>query len=322
MAAVDIIIPLYNKEATVARTIDSILKQTHQDWRLVIVDDGSTDNSVSIVRQFTDARISMLQQANRGPGAARNTGLNRADSAYIAFLDADDEWYPWYLENALKAIQHSPVSFVGTFYEERPQRTDMIAYWTKRGVRPGIYELNRRTTARDALQKIFFFHVGNTLVRTDTAKKYGGFYEEQKCLLGEDTVFFAKLAFNEPFSIIEPVAVRHNRQDSSLSNLTERPLDIFLQKPQIILDYCSKETKEFARRVIAWHAWNVAHLRARAGNKADALYLRDHFPQMKQFGFKYMRLCFEMYLSRWFPYWIKLKCLLAAPIKKRLKQDS
>ncbi|MBL7215321.1 MAG: glycosyltransferase family 2 protein [Phycisphaerae bacterium] len=321
MATVDIVIPLYNKQTTIERAIESIIKQTYQDWHLIIVDDGSTDNSFQVAKQFTDPRITFIQQENRGPGAARNEGLNKASSEYIAFLDADDQWYPGYLENGLKAIRNSDVSFVGTFYEEWPEQIDMAGYWEERGLRPGVYELDRRTPLRNALYKIFFFHVGNTLVRTKIAKQYGGFYEENRCLLGEDTVFFARLVLNEPFSIIEPVAVRHNRQDSNLSNIADRPIDIFLQKPRIILDYCSEEKKNYARQVLVWHAWNTAHFRARAGRKADALYLKEHFPEMKRLGFRYIRLCFEIHLSRWFPYWIKFKCLLAALIKKLLRKN-
>lgn len=88
---ISVIIPLYNKEKSIARTIESILKQTLQDFELVIVDDGSTDNSVDIVRGFNDDRIVLVQQKNAGPGAARNTGVRNAKADWIVFLDADDE---------------------------------------------------------------------------------------------------------------------------------------------------------------------------------------------------------------------------------------
>lgn len=319
MAVVDIIIPLYNKEATVARAIDSILNQTWQDWRLIIVDDGSTDKSVQVAKRFSDSRITLVLQENHGPGAARNAGINVATAPYLAFLDADDQWYPWYLQNALKAIRNSDVSFVGSLYEEWPQIIDMTAFWAKRSIIPGEYERNLDQSCKKILNEIFFFHVGNTLVRTEIAQKYEGFYEEDKCLLGEDTVFFARLVINESFSIIGPVAVRHNRQDSSLSNLKKRPLDVFLQKPHIILDYCADEKKEIARQVLARHAWGVAHAYARSGQKEKAIDLRDRFPQMRHFGFRYKRLCLEILLSRWLPWWIKSKCWITGPIKKWLR---
>lgn len=321
-SGVDIVIPLYNKEATVARTIDSILKQTWQDWHLIIVDDGSTDNGVQVAKSFADSRITILQQENRGPGAARNAGINSATAPHVAFLDADDQWYPCYLENALKAIRDSNVSFVGSLYEEWPLQMDMTRFWAKRNVVPGDYEINPDTSCRNALYEIFFFHVGNTLVRRDIANKYGGFYDKDKCLLGEDTVFLARLALNEPFSIIGPVAVRHNRQDSSLSNVKKKPLDIFLQNPQIILDYCTPDKKEYAKQVLTWHAMSVARALARAGQKRPAIELRERFPEMRQFGFQYRRLCFEIGLSCWFPVWIKTKCSVTGPIKKWFNLNS
>ena len=94
MAAVDIIVPLYNKEKTIRRTLESILAQTFSDWRTIIINDGSSDHSVKIVRQIEDSRIQIIEQDNRGPGAARNAGLRIATAPCVAFLDADDQWHP------------------------------------------------------------------------------------------------------------------------------------------------------------------------------------------------------------------------------------
>lgn len=315
MAVVDIIIPLYNKEATIARAIDSICGQTFQDWRLIVVNDGSTDAGGQVVTRYSDPRICYIEQENRGPGAARNRGIAEAAAEYLAFLDADDEWYPSHLESALKEFNRSEIAFVGSMYEDYPDRIDMAGYWRKNGVVPGTCYIDPNTPPQQALSRIFFFHVGNTLVRTAVVKKYKGFYDRDKCLLGEDTVFFAKLVLNEKFSIIEAVTVRHNRQHSELSNLPDRPLDIFLRMPQIILDDCLPAKREYARKVLVWHAWNTAHFRARAGRKADAVYLKDNYPEMKKLGVRYLRLCFEITLSRWFPGWIKFKLAVRSWIK-------
>jgi len=92
---VSVVVPFYNRENTIGRTISSVLKQTFEDWELVIVDDGSDDNNllVRIVNQFDDSRIQVLfQKQNLGGGAARNIGMLAAKGEYIAFLDSDDEW--------------------------------------------------------------------------------------------------------------------------------------------------------------------------------------------------------------------------------------
>lgn len=316
MATVDVIIPLYNKARTIERTIRSIQEQTFTDWKLIVVDDGSTDDSPQRVQQFEDERINLIRQENAGPGNARNRGIAEATADYVAFLDADDQWYPWYLENALNAMKDSNVSFVGTMYEDWLDDANVTEDWARKGIVPSIRQVDSTMPLRQAMYTIAFFHVGNTVIRTSIAREYGGFYEEDKCLLGEDTVFFAKLVLNERFSIIAPVAVKHNRQDSELSNLSKRPMDIFLRKPSIVLDYCLPGKKDYAFQAIVWYAWNTAHHCARAGNKTDALYLIEHFPEMKKMRFRYLRLCFEVFFSRWFPCWIRFKCLFSEPIKK------
>lgn len=105
---ISVVIPLYNKEKSIARTIESILNQTLHDFELVIVDDGSTDKSIDVVRDFKDDRIVLIQQKNAGPGAARNTGVRNAKADWIVFLDADDENLPDSLEFFSEMIEEYP----------------------------------------------------------------------------------------------------------------------------------------------------------------------------------------------------------------------
>lgn len=103
-----IIIPLYNKEASVAETLNSVLAQSFGDFEVIVVDDGSTDESLSIVRTFTDSRIKVYSKTNGGVSHARNYGIERANKAYLAFLDADDSWDSNYLEEMSKMIERYP----------------------------------------------------------------------------------------------------------------------------------------------------------------------------------------------------------------------
>ena len=95
---ISVVIPLYNKEQSIASTLQTVLKQTYQDFEIVIVNDGSTDHSVEEVAKVTDPRIRLIHQNNAGVSAARNRGIDEARGEYIAFLDADDEWKPDYLK--------------------------------------------------------------------------------------------------------------------------------------------------------------------------------------------------------------------------------
>ena len=94
---ISVVIPLYNKEKKIEYTLKSVFTQTFQNFEIVIVDDGSTDNSVEEVEKFTDSRIRLIHQTNAGVSAARNRGIEAASGELIAFLDADDVWMPEYL---------------------------------------------------------------------------------------------------------------------------------------------------------------------------------------------------------------------------------
>ena len=104
---VSIITPVYNGEKYIAQTIESVLAQTYPDWEMLIIDDGSRDNSAAIARDYCarDSRISLYSQTNAGSAAARNNGIRRARGRYIALLDADDLWDSTFLASQLNFMK-------------------------------------------------------------------------------------------------------------------------------------------------------------------------------------------------------------------------
>ena len=96
MPEVSVIMPAYNGAEFIREAIESVLAQSCSDWELIVVDDGSSDETAQIVLGF-GARVVLQQQAHRGPAAARNLGLLKAAGKYIAFLDADDKWHHQFL---------------------------------------------------------------------------------------------------------------------------------------------------------------------------------------------------------------------------------
>jgi glycosyltransferase involved in cell wall biosynthesis len=108
MKTVSVIIPVYKVENYIAATVQSVLDQTYENFELLIIDDGSPDRSVEICQQFTDPRIKIIRQENRGVAAARNTGIRHAQGEYIALLDADDIWVPQKLEKHVEHLDNSP----------------------------------------------------------------------------------------------------------------------------------------------------------------------------------------------------------------------
>ena len=105
---ISVVIPLYNKEQSIASTLQTVQNQTYQDFEIVIVDDGSTDHSVEEVTKVLNPRIRLIHQENAGVSAARNRGIEEAKGEYIAFLDADDEWKPDYLKTQYELTQKYP----------------------------------------------------------------------------------------------------------------------------------------------------------------------------------------------------------------------
>src|SRR5690606_30655868 len=103
-----IVIPLYNKEKHILSTINTVLAQTFQDFEIVVVNDGSKDNSAKLVNEIQDPRVRLISQNNSGVSAARNTGIKEASGGYIALLDADDLWLECHLENIHTLIKKFP----------------------------------------------------------------------------------------------------------------------------------------------------------------------------------------------------------------------
>ena len=108
MPKASVIIPAYNRADMVGRTIASVLAQSERDFELIVVDDGSTDNTGDVVNAFVDPRVRYFHKPNGGPASARNYGLVRAGGAYIAFLDHDDLWPPDFLKVMIAAMEKSP----------------------------------------------------------------------------------------------------------------------------------------------------------------------------------------------------------------------
>ena len=101
---ISVIIPLYNKEKIVERSVNSVLNQSFNDFELIIVDDGSTDKSFEIVNKIKDDRIKLIKQKNAGPSAARNRGVKESKTDWVLFLDSDDELLKDALEHFILLI--------------------------------------------------------------------------------------------------------------------------------------------------------------------------------------------------------------------------
>lgn len=123
-----VVIPTFNREASILHTLRSCFEQTCDDFEIVVVDDGSSDNTLQLLSEISDKRLRYVSQENAGPAAARNHGMREATGRYIAFLDSDDLWYPEFLEAAGKMIdEYGEVLVYGQIIVDR----GVDRYWVK-----------------------------------------------------------------------------------------------------------------------------------------------------------------------------------------------
>ncbi len=131
-----VVIPVYNRARLLRDTIGSVLAQTEQDFEIVVVDDGSRDDPARAIAEIGDSRIVFVQQDNRGGGAARNTGIDRARGRYIAFLDSDDHFLPHHLSSMRKLVDGATNTFAyGRMIVDRGGGRTIVK--PPRAIRPG-----------------------------------------------------------------------------------------------------------------------------------------------------------------------------------------
>ncbi|MEQ3662248.1 MAG: glycosyltransferase family A protein [Flavobacterium sp.] len=108
MVKISVVIPVFNKGFILNETLNSVLQQSFTNYEIIIINDGSTDNSLDIISTFEDSRIRIYSQDNKGAAAARNLGIRKSNGEFIAFLDADDYWFPNHLEELFKLTKQYP----------------------------------------------------------------------------------------------------------------------------------------------------------------------------------------------------------------------
>jgi len=167
---VSVILPVYNATRFIKRSLGSALVQSYSDLEVIVVDDGSTDGTAEIVREFKDSRLSYIYQPNAGQGPARNKGIAQARGQYITFLDADDEYLPGKIEKQVAFLGAHPeyqVCYCNAlhFYSERPE---YLFRKTAAGWSGNILEKLLQTS---------FINPNTVMVRREVLKTVGGFSE-------------------------------------------------------------------------------------------------------------------------------------------------
>ena len=214
---VTVIIPAYNYARFLPMAIRSVLGQSCPDWELVIVDDGSTDNTAEVVQPFlkSDARVRYVHQKNAGLSAARNTGIRHAHTPFVALLDADDEWEPAFLERGLEAFQRLPAEFglVATASCLMDAAGQLLPA-SDRGTKS-----EREIRAEELILKNRF-HASSPLIRREVFETCGMFDESLRS--SEDRDMWIRVARRFRIQLRPEVLVRARRHGDNMSANCDR----------------------------------------------------------------------------------------------------
>lgn len=249
---ISVIIPLYNGAKFIQRSINSVLNQTYQDFEIVVVNDGSTDNGPQMVMQWQHPFIRLINQKNSGVSIARNTGIKAAKGNIIAFLDADDEWLPNHLEVIHQLAECYPECGVfGTSYffkreNENPTLPilpNKFPFTGTEGVLDNYYELASGTD--------FPMQTSAYAVRKEIIQEIGGF--PSGIPSGEDIITLARLHAVCDFAYSkEPTSLYYltNSDNKSIRTIKDHdPLDAMFHELYRQISY-KKGSRLF---LSSWH---------------------------------------------------------------------
>ncbi|MFC3441720.1 glycosyltransferase family 2 protein [Sphingobium rhizovicinum] len=264
---VSVIIPAYNAQATIAATIGSVQAQTLQDLEIMVVDDGSTDDSAAIVEKMAagDPRIHLIRQANAGVAATRNAAMARASGQFIATLDSDDIWHPKKLAMQVTALTQAPAHTGLAYCWYR--RIDAIDHVFPGSSSPVI----EGPVLHQHLEWNFISNGSAPMMPADLARSVG--YDTVLLQGCEDYMFQLRIAQTHRFLCVPAYLVGYRYRPDSLSRATENMLRGHLQMYGV-LD-AEMSNNDAARRIIAWRKTKLfvelARNQLRKGNVGSAM---------------------------------------------------
>lgn len=301
MPQVSVIIPLYNKGRYIARALDSVFAQTFEDFEVLVVDDGSTDNGPEIVAGYADPRLRMIRQTNAGPGAARNRGIKEAKGHYVAFLDADDEWLPEFLWKSVHTLgQYVDCALCTASYYLGNKREDITSVFRERGITEGEWEFHGNISRKYLLSSIFAVNSCSTVCKKEILIQLGGFYAENKCTYGEDYYLWLKVLLNHKiYRLMEPLWWYHTEDSEIGIRQGKLPLHPFMKKPEDVRQWCPTSKKRALEKWFALYGLSMVHEYLSRGQMEEVIYLIEMFPKMKI-------VCpwsyFKLMLKLWLPF--------------------
>ncbi|MEM9543610.1 MAG: glycosyltransferase, partial [Cyanobacteria bacterium P01_E01_bin.42] len=213
MPRISVIIPAYNAEKTIAKTIQSVLEQTFEDFEIIVINDGSSDRTLEIVESISDSRIQVYSYPNTGAAISRNRGLSLASGEFIALLDADDLWTTDKLEAQFQALQNHPEAGVAYSWTDYIDESD-------RYVRSGLHISVDGNVLQELLVHNFLENGSNPLIRSQIIQEIGQF--DPHLSAGMDWDFYLRLANFCHFVVISRPQILYRISISSITTNVRR----------------------------------------------------------------------------------------------------
>jgi glycosyltransferase involved in cell wall biosynthesis len=206
---ISIILPTFNRQHTLKKAIDSIIKQTYTTWELIVVDDGSIDNTKDLIEDYTkkDFRIKYIKNSHKkGPAGARNCALGISKGEYIAFLDSDDEWLDFHLFDSINALKNHNVNICFSLWYEKDCNGTLFKLYDsdrekeffnnaidvlKPKINGNIFIFGKNFYEYTVLNTFLIYHINSTLIKKDILT-YTGYFDEE-LLASEDTDFILRI---------------------------------------------------------------------------------------------------------------------------------
>lgn len=224
MVKVSVIIPTYNYASFLGEAVQSVLDQTYTDFEIVIIDDGSTDNTRDVVGNFQDSRIRYIYQENRGLSAAENAGIKASRGRYIALLGADDIWLPQNLEPKVKLLDTRPeIALVcsDAYYFDSDTGYILGKLWREK---PFYDWCDPQRAVKYPLKELLyrgcFIQPMTALVRREAFDEVGLFDESLKTF--DDWDMFARIVRRYPIDVVDSPLVKIRRHGDNMSTSDEK----------------------------------------------------------------------------------------------------